>query len=81
MWIRSREYTGRIVTVTNAKIFDEPEFNYTHEFPFIWEELIVPIAYTATRLRTEEVLLQTAAEHTVSSEQLSADVLASCRGR
>src|SRR5690242_4933555 len=27
MWVRSRQYTGRIVTVTNAKIFDEPVYN------------------------------------------------------
>ena len=39
MWVRSRQFTGRIVTVSNAKIFDEPVFNYTRDFPFIWEEM------------------------------------------
>ncbi|HJS87627.1 MAG TPA: mechanosensitive ion channel domain-containing protein, partial [Acetobacteraceae bacterium] len=29
VWVRSRQFTGRIVTVSNAKIFDEPVFNYT----------------------------------------------------
>ena len=33
MWVRSRQFTGRIVTVTNDKVFDEPVYNYTHEFP------------------------------------------------
>lgn len=34
MWVRSRQYTGRVVTVSNARVFDEPVFNYTREFPY-----------------------------------------------
>jgi small-conductance mechanosensitive channel len=44
MWIRERQYTGRIVNVSNARIFDDPVYNYTREFPFIWDELLIPIA-------------------------------------
>jgi small-conductance mechanosensitive channel len=36
-WIRARQYTGRVVSVTNDKVFEEPIYNYTREFPFIWE--------------------------------------------
>src|SRR5205807_6397666 len=39
MWVKSRQFTGRLVTVTNSKIFDEPVYNYTRDFPFIWEEM------------------------------------------
>ena len=46
MWVKSRQYTGRMVTVTNDKIFDEPVFNYTKEFPYIWEEMSLPITYS-----------------------------------
>ena len=46
VWVQSRQFTGRIVTVANSKIFDEPVYNYTREFPFIWEEMRMPIAYT-----------------------------------
>lgn len=35
MWVRSRQYTGRDVTVTNEKIFDEPVYNYIRDFPFL----------------------------------------------
>ncbi len=34
MWVQSRQYTGRMVTVSNARVFDEPVFNYTREFAF-----------------------------------------------
>ena len=29
MWVRARQYTGRVVTVTNDKIFTEPVYNYS----------------------------------------------------
>ena len=49
MWVQARQYTGRIVTVSNAKIFDEPVYNYSREFPYLWEELKIPISYQADR--------------------------------
>ena len=64
MWVRSRQFTGRIVTVTNDKVFDEPVYNYTREFPFMWEEVTVPIPYRADRDRAERILLDCVAEYT-----------------
>ena len=49
--MKSRQYTGRVVTVSNAKIFDEPVYNYTREFPYIWEEVSLPVPFTADRGR------------------------------
>ena len=63
MWVRSRQFTGRIVTVTNDKVFDEPVYNYTREFPFIWEEMALPIPYRADRARAEAILLACVASH------------------
>src|SRR6185312_11213017 len=39
MWVHARQYTGRLVTISNSQVFDDPVFNYTREFPYIWEEL------------------------------------------
>ncbi len=72
MWVQSRQYTGRVVTVSNAKIFDEPVYNYTHEFPFLWEEMALPIPYTADRNRAEQILLDVAARHAVGTDELNA---------
>jgi small-conductance mechanosensitive channel len=57
MWVRARQFSGRIVTITNDKIFDEPVYNYTREFPFIWEEIHVPLPYRDDRARGEAILL------------------------
>src|SRR4051812_45260825 len=34
-WVEARQYTGRIITITNDKIFDEPIYNYDKGFPYI----------------------------------------------
>jgi small-conductance mechanosensitive channel len=36
IWIHARQCTGRVVTVTNDKLFDQPVYNFTREFPCIW---------------------------------------------
>ena len=71
VWVKSRQFTGRIVTVTNAKIFDEPVYNYTRDFPFIWEELTVPIRYEDDRAAVEQVMLDTARQHALDPETIS----------
>ncbi len=71
MWIRSRQFTGRIVTVSNAKIFSDPVFNYTRDFPFIWEEMVIPITYTENRARVEAILMEAAKRHAVDPQTIA----------
>lgn len=75
MWVKSRQYTGRVVTVSNAVIFDEPVYNYTQEFPYIWEEMTLPIGYGADWKRAERILLDVARRHTVPLGELSEEAL------
>jgi small-conductance mechanosensitive channel len=75
MWVRGRQYTGRLVTVSNAMIFEEPIFNYTREFPYVWEEINIPVEYRADRRRVESILLEVASRHTVTTAALSEPVL------
>lgn len=76
MWVRSRQYTGRVVTVSNSKIFDEPVYNYSFEFPYLWEELMLPIPYGADRQQAEAILLAAAQRHSVALRELSETALA-----
>ena len=73
MWVHSRQFTGRIVTVSNSKIFAEPVFNYTRDFPFIWEEMVIPITYTADRSRVEAIMLEAARLHATEADALAAE--------
>lgn len=73
MWVRSRQFTGRIVTVSNARVFSDPVFNYTRDFPFIWEEMTIPITYKADRGKVEEILITAAKRHAIDPDALAAD--------
>jgi len=66
VWVNARQYTGRVVNVTNDKIFDTPVYNYTREFPYVWEEMHFPISYDADRERAESILLEVGRRHTES---------------
>ena len=75
MWVRSRQYTGRVVTVTNDKVFDEPVYNYTREFPYIWEEMSIPVSYNSDRAKAEQILLDAAGRHTTKIAELGEPAL------
>lgn len=75
MWVKGRQFTGRIVTVTNDKLFENPVYNYTRDFPFIWEELALPIKYTADRELVEEILISSVKKHIEDVQNLSAPLL------
>ncbi len=68
-WVRGRQYTGRIVTVTNDKIFEEPVYNSTRDFPFIWDEIMIPITYATNRVRAERILVDAAQRATVDIQK------------
>lgn len=73
MWVKSRQFTGRIVTVTNDKIFSEPVYNYTDQFPYVWDEITIPIHYHADRARAERILLDAGHSEAVTCASLGKD--------
>jgi small-conductance mechanosensitive channel len=44
-WVKGDLYNGRIVRIANSFVFKEPVFNYSADFPFLWDEIIVPVRY------------------------------------
>ena len=71
MWVMSRQYSGRIVTISNAQIFEEPVYNYTLEFPYIWEEMHIPISFKDDRQRAEQIIVKAVQSHTTDIANLA----------
>ena len=44
-WVDGDLYNGRIVLIANSFIFKEPVFNYSGDFPFLWDEIKIPVQY------------------------------------
>ena len=55
-WVGGRQYTGRVITVSNKATFTQPVFNYSSYFEYIWEELEVAIPHHEDWPRASEVL-------------------------
>jgi small-conductance mechanosensitive channel len=70
MWVHSRQFTGRIVTISNSEIFEKPVYNYSRQFPYIWDEMRIPITYEADRARAESILLSAVNRHALNRQKL-----------
>lgn len=59
-WVRGRQYTGRVVAVSNKATFTDPVYNYNAGFEYLWEELRLPIPHDADWRAAERILAEEA---------------------
>ncbi|HJP58545.1 MAG TPA: mechanosensitive ion channel domain-containing protein [Gemmatimonadaceae bacterium] len=78
-WVRGRQYTGRVVHLTNDKIFDQPVYNFTREFPFVWDEIVIPVTHDADFRAAERILMDAARRHASESLEEARPALANLR--
>jgi small-conductance mechanosensitive channel len=57
VWISGDNYSGRIVQVSNSYIFKGSVHNYSTDFPFVWDEINLPIKYGSDIVLTKELIL------------------------
>ena len=61
-WVKGDQYTGRVVRIANSFVFKEPVFNYSGDFPFLWDEITVPVKYGGDHRLARKILLSVANE-------------------
>ncbi len=61
-WVKADQYNGRIVRVANSFVFKEPVFNYSADFPFLWDEISVPVKYGSDHRLARELFQRIAEE-------------------
>jgi len=61
-WVDGDLYNGRIVLIANSYVFKEPVFNYSGDFPFLWDEIKLPVQYGSDYEMARELLLQVGKE-------------------
>lgn len=78
-WVESDNYTGRIVKLSNAFVFKGPVYNYSKDFPFIWDEFNLPIRYGSDIELAKAIIIKAAtttlAEYTKASKEQWKDVV------
>jgi small-conductance mechanosensitive channel len=61
-WVDADLYNGRIVRIANSFVFKEPVFNYSADFPFLWDEIKIPIKYGSDYPLAREIFYRIAQE-------------------
>jgi small-conductance mechanosensitive channel len=82
-WVAGDLYNGRIVRVANSFVFKEPVFNYSADFPFLWDEITVPVRYGSdhklARTLVEEVVTDVVGEYTAYAKEAWAGMVTKYR--
>jgi small-conductance mechanosensitive channel len=71
-WVNGDLYSGRVVRIANSFVFKEPVFNYSGDFPFLWDEIVVPVKHGSDHRRMREIL-ETVARETVGEYAVGAE--------
>ena len=61
-WLNGDLYNGRIVKLANSFVFKEPVFNYSGDFPFLWDEITVPVKYGCDHRLARQIIERTVRE-------------------
>ncbi len=61
-WISGDQYSGRVVRIANSFVFKEPVFNYSGDFPFLWDEIKIPVKYGSDHRLAREILERVTAD-------------------
>lgn len=70
-WIGGDAYNGKVVRISNSFVFKEPVFNYSADFPFLWDEIKLPIKY-GSDYQLVRTILQRVADEVVGEYAVSA---------
>ncbi|WP_440122832.1 mechanosensitive ion channel family protein [Tenacibaculum sp. Ill] len=71
-WVSSDNYSGRIVKLSNAFVFKGPVYNYSQDFPFVWDEFNLPIRYGSDIEMAKKIIISVAQEYL--SEYVNASI-------
>lgn len=59
-WVSSDNYSGRIVKLSNAFVFRGPIYNYSQDFPFVWDEITLPIRHGSDLESAKSIVIEVA---------------------
>jgi small-conductance mechanosensitive channel len=61
-WVSSDNYSGRIVKLSNSFVFKGPVYNYSQDFPFVWDEFNLPIKFGSDLELAKSIVISVAQE-------------------
>jgi small-conductance mechanosensitive channel len=78
-WVHGDLYNGRIVRIANSFVFKSPVFNYSADFPFLWDEIVFPVRYGSdwkyAKEMLEKVVDEVIGDYAIASKEAWKDVV------
>lgn len=74
-WVDADQSTGRVVHISNHKVFSGNVFNYTGGFKYIWNEVTVRLTYESNWKKAKELLLKIAHHHSIDMSKKAEEEL------
>lgn len=71
-WVKSDLYNGRVIYLPNNLVLREQVQNYSVDFPFLWDEIVVPVRSDSDHRLAREILYNTVM-------RIQADTMAAAR--
>ncbi len=69
-WVDADQSTGRIVNVPNSFVFKKENYNYSHGFEFIWNEIKVLVTFESDWKRGEQIMLEHSMKEAKEQEKI-----------
>lgn len=63
-WVGGDQATGRIVQFPNSSVYQHSVYNYTRDFSFIWDEVVLPVTYGSDIREATKILVSAGKEYT-----------------
>jgi len=60
-WVKADLYNGRLVRLSNSVIYKDSIINYNSDFPFLWDEIVIPVR-TDSEQRFARSIIEKSAE-------------------
>lgn len=57
-WVNGDLYNGKMVRIANSFVYKDPVFNYSGDFPFLWDEIQVPVKTISDFEYTERIFTE-----------------------
>jgi small-conductance mechanosensitive channel len=55
-WVKADLYNGRLVRLSNSVVFKDNIINYTSDFPFLWDEIVIPVRTDSDHLLARSII-------------------------
>ncbi len=63
-WVEASQSTGRLVFIPNNRLFQEPLYNYSLGFPYLWDEISLIFTFESELKKAREIMCEPVEEET-----------------